>query len=286
MLKLSDEEYFLPEISALCEVDVFNNCTTQPMLIRGVCKKTGIKSDYVVKFKGSPRMSPIASCRELIASFIAMEFGFYIPEPVIIDISTEFIETIIGKDGYKNAINSVGINFGCKYLTGFMEFTSNQHLNYDLCKQAEQIFVFDVFISNTDRRTDKPNILTNGNEILIFDHELAFGFLLDINKNPTPWIISDSDESWIKKHAFYQTLRNNKHNFDKLIEKLTLLNDHFWNKMYKTIPDEWLGKHFDDIKNNLYSIIENRNHFKKEQIEYYHEKVSISNNQIYSRPLN
>jgi hypothetical protein len=264
MIKISDKDYFLPEVYALTGDRVLRTGTTQPMLIRCVCKKTGIKDDYVVKFRGSPRMNIISSCNELVASFIAMELDLMVAEPALIEISNEFVETIRGKDGYRNALNSIGINFGCKNMEGYMEFTNRQVLNENQYKQAEQIFPFDIFISNSDRRIDKPNMLTDGNKILIFDHELAFGFIMDIIKNPKPWIITDADLGWIRKHYFYPILKDNKHNFDNFVRNFTIIDNSFWDKLCQLIPKEWTGEHLDKIKNNLSLLILHKEDFLKE----------------------
>jgi hypothetical protein len=264
MIKLTDSDYYLPEIYALFGDKVLSSGTTQPMLIRGVCKQTEIKADYVVKFISSPRMSPASSCNELVSSFIAMELELNVAEPALIDISPEFVDTIRGKDGYKNASNSIGINFGCKYVPGVMELTVNQKLTLSQHKYAERIFPFDIFISNADRRAEKPNMLTDGEQIIIFDHELAFGFIMDIVKNPKPWIITDSEMSWIKTHYFYPVLKKNEHNFDNFVDKFTILSDIFWEKLFTTVPKDWAGTHLGKIKNNLCQLIENKDYFKDE----------------------
>jgi hypothetical protein len=264
MAKITEKDYFLPEIFALSGDTLFPYGTTQPMLIRGVCKKTGAKDDYVVKFKGSPRMSPISSCSELIASIIAMELDLYVPDPVLVEISPDFIETIRGKDGYKNASNSIGINFGCKYITGLMELTNRQRLTDGQYNHAVQIFPFDIFISNADRRIEKPNMLTDGEKFLLYDHELAFGFIMDIIKNPTPWIITDSEESWIRSHYFYPYLQKSEHNFNTFVDKLSIINDYFWERLLLVIPHEWRGGHIERIRDNLSLLVINREHFLNE----------------------
>jgi hypothetical protein len=262
--KLTDPDYFLPEIFALQAEKVFGSGTTQPMLIRGICKKTHVKTEYVVKYINSPRMSAMSSCSELMAAFIGLELGLKVAEPAIIEVTQEFVETLKGRDGYKTANNSLGINFGCKYERGFMEFASNQQLNDEQYEQAGQIFSFDIFISNSDRRKEKPNMLTDGDNILIFDHELAFGFVMDIIKNPTPWIITDYEIGWIKNHYFYPILKGNEHNFDEFVDSFTVLDEKFWDKLRKTIPEVWIGDYFDTIKNNLTSLITHKDHFKIE----------------------
>ena len=107
-------------------------------------------------------------------------------------------------------------------------------------------------------------MLTDGEKILLFDHELAFGFVMDIIKNPKPWLISESDLGWIKNHYFFPTLKGNEHNFDAFVNKLIVLNDQFWDKLQRIIPAEWLTDHFDKIKNNLTSLVLHKDQFKEQ----------------------
>lgn len=86
VLKITDPNYFLPIVEALTPGDVLDTGTTQPNVIRGICHQTQVKSDYVVKFRAAQRMSPEASARELVAAFIAMELGFNIPAPAIVNV--------------------------------------------------------------------------------------------------------------------------------------------------------------------------------------------------------
>jgi hypothetical protein len=263
-MKLTDPEYFLPEIVALVGDKVLGAGTTQPMLIRGICKKTHVKNDYVVKYISSPRMSPMSSCSELVASFIGLELDLNVAEPAIVDITEDFVETLRGKDGFKNASNSIGLNFGSKYVPGLLEFVSRQQLKENLYDQAEEIFSFDIFISNVDRRIDKPNMLTDGEKILLFDHELAFGFVMDIIKNPTPWIINENDLGWIKNHYFFPALKGGEHRFDGFVSKFEALNDKFWDKLQQTIPKAWVTDHFFKIKDNLTSLVLHKDQFNEE----------------------
>ncbi len=265
MTKISHPDYFLPVVEAIEGNEVLLTGTTEPMLIRGICRATHEKSDYVVKYLKSPRMSVQSSCRELLAAFIAKELEMNVAEPAIINVTPEFVDTLRGKEGYKHASNSIGLNFGTKYFgQGFFQFIRNQHLTAKQFEQAERIFALDIFISNADRNEEKRNMLTDGETIMIFDHELAFGFVMDIIKNPKPWIISEADKTWIKKHFFYPALRDNEHNFDNFVETFEVLDQNFWDKAVDLIPDEWKNEQVDQIKTNLTSLIRNKSIFLEE----------------------
>lgn len=257
MIKITDDAYFLPVIDAQLAFQEFGSGRTKPMLIRGICRTTCEKSDYVVKYC-TGQMSVESSCRELLASFIAKELDMNVTEPALIHISSEFVDSLIGKDGYKNANNSIGINYGSKYFEGFMEFVPNPKLNEKQTKQAEQIFALDIFISNADRRRDKQNMLTNGEKIIIFDHELAFGFVMELIKNTTPWLIRPIDRIWIENHFFYSILRTNTPDFSTFVDSFEMLDEIFWNKAESLIPNEWKTTQIQQIRNNLTSLIDNK----------------------------
>lgn len=261
MTKITDQNYFLPTIQALSGDKLLGSGTTKPMLIRGVCTTTGEKSDYIAKFKNSPRMSIESSSRELIAAFIAKELGLHVADPVLVNITPEFVETLVGKDGFKFASNSIGLNFGCKYFPGYWEFIKGQMPNDNQYKEAEKIYAFDIFIANPDRRVEKQNMLTDGDKVLIFDHELAFSFVMDIIKNPTPWLIGPADLSWIKNHYFYNILRQNEHNFDTFVESFNVLDNNFWANVNVLIPKEWVTSQVNEIQINLELLVKNRNNF-------------------------
>lgn len=265
MPKITDKDYFLPEVVALAKTKDLTSGSTKPILVVGVCKKTGNTDSYVVKLVGGERMTPSACCRELISALIAMELDLNIPDPAIIEITQDFANTV--DDGsIKNIVNkSIGKNFGSKYIDGHFILLENVKLTPGQYARAVQIFSFDILISNCDRRKDKSNMLVKGDEIIIIDHEMAFGFILELfYYNPTPWKLRPQDDHWIKNHYFYKSLLGNEHNFDTFVDKLSSLDESFWNKLYQLIPDEWKGDHVDQIKNYLSLLVQNKTEFKAE----------------------
>lgn len=266
MVKLSHPNYFLPIVHALAPGKIFETGTTSPQLIRGVCEQTGTKSDYVVKYIKGPRMSAEASCRELLAAFIATELGFNVPEPAIINISNEFSELLRGSENYKTVVNSIGFNFGNKYEEGFQQIMKGQHIEDSLNAKLLELLAFDIFIGNADRRLDKPNFMSNGDEILIFDHELAFGFCFELSflRNPEPWLIRKQDMEWIKGNFCFDRLRGRDLNFNTFINKLTVINQDFWLKFQNIAPQEWLTNQLTEIKEYLQKLIDKSDIFESE----------------------
>ena len=269
VLKISDPKYFLPEIEALEAGPILKSGRTRPMMIRGVCLQDHSKGDFVVKLKGSAHMWESSSLFEILGAFIARELDFYVPEPVVINISAEFVDTMLfSHENYSIATKSIGHNFGTSLQIGFQEVVRGQSLNQELIKQLQNLFAFDVFIGNPDRRIDKPNFLTNGKEIMLYDHELAFSFtqLFSFARNPNPWNILNGDMEWLSKHYCFDYLSGNSHDFSTFADHLSVLDDDFWNKAWTLIPDDWKNKndHFNVIKEYITKIVANRNHFANE----------------------
>ncbi|MEJ0056019.1 MAG: HipA family kinase [Bacteroidota bacterium] len=241
----------------------------KPLLITGVDIDTGKKKDYVVKLMRAERMSGAATMREVIAAFIAMELELPVTLPVAINVSIDFINLLKGENEYIVASKSAGPNFGTLYVDNFQTFAINQDIPNMLLDSALEIFAFDVLIGNADRSHEppkKPNILTNGKELLIFDHELAFGFIFDLPfvRNKQPWVIRDIDKLWIEKHCLFRSLKGLKFEEHNLVHKFARLDDAFWDRCWELLPTTWKDKEqFEIIKAFLSQIVSNRDLFVK-----------------------
>ena len=96
MIKITDPRYFLPTIQALSGSEVMATGANTPQLIRGVCIENGEKSNYVVKYLAAGRMYVGAYAKELMGVCIASQLGLNVPEPVMVHVTKEFIETLQG----------------------------------------------------------------------------------------------------------------------------------------------------------------------------------------------
>jgi hypothetical protein len=267
MPKITDPNYFLPVVEALMPGEVLTSGTTQPNVIRGVCRKTLTKSDYVIKFIKAQRMSPEASARELVAAFIAMELDFNIPPPAIINVSPAFVEAMMGKPNFMVANNSLGYNFGNEYIKeGYQALIRGQKIPVELFDRLQLLFAFDVLIGNSDRRVEKPNFLTNGKQELIFDHELAFSFalVLPFMRNKKPWLMTTQEMEWIKDNYCYAILQGKDIDFSNFVAKLSVLTPAFWQKAFSLVPSEWQTDQLNEIQVHVEMILQNKDVFKTE----------------------
>ncbi|MCD6019867.1 MAG: hypothetical protein K0S53_2988 [Bacteroidetes bacterium] len=251
------------EIEALVGIKVMEDGANKPLVVRGVIKSTGEKDDFLVKLNTSERMHPGARCFEYLGACMAKELDLSPAEPVIIEITTEFIEASIGKPWWKMAKESLGLNYGCYFVEGGRNFANGESLTAAQYKEAQSIFAFDIFASNSDRNNLKQNMVTDGENILIFDHELAFGFIFDLfsGNNTTPWIITERDREWVEKHYFYPHLKGNVIEFEGFVNKFVNLDAGFWTKVDGNLPHLWKVQHIETIKNRTQAFVENKELF-------------------------
>ncbi|MEQ1587552.1 MAG: HipA family kinase [Cyclobacteriaceae bacterium] len=269
MPSIKDINYRLPTIEPLQKGQSFLNSANKPFVITGVDTMTGLKDDYVVKLMKAERMSEAAAMREVIAAFIAMELDLPVTLPALINMPPDFINILKGESEYLVASQSLGYNFGTRYVTGYQVFAVNQALPNTLIDSALEIFAFDVLIQNADRSHEapkKPNLNTNGKQLLIFDHEVAFGFIFELpfSKNKQPWVIRDIDKLWIEKHCLFRSLRGNLFDEQNLLHKFARLDNAFWNRCWVLLPDSWREKEqFESIKGFVNQIVSNGSIFIK-----------------------
>lgn len=240
--KITDYDYSLPIIEALSA----DKTTNHQLLIRGINQENQVKGDYIVN------NNQVAG-RELLASFMASELDINVPSPVLINVNSELPKTLLN--------DVAGLQFGTEYKVGYYGIIRNQALSEFQRLQINQVFPFDIFISNVTRRTENPNLLTDGNNLLIFNHQFAFDFLNDGYKNKTPWEFRPQDQDWIKSHVFFPYLKNKFPDFSILVNKLTRLDDNFWDKAFLLIPDEWKTEDLEEIKDHSQAIIAHKDTF-------------------------
>lgn len=266
MPKITDPDYFLPSVQAIEAGRILTSGRTRPMLMRGICKQTGVKDYYVVKLKGSPEMFKDACMNELIGSFIATELDLNVPSSATVEISPELVETMTGHGNHNFAHKSLGLNFGTLYKEGYLEILPRQNLSADLKERLYDILAFDILIGNPDRRTDKPNFLSNGKDFLIYDHELAFSFtqILSFARNPQPWLIPLTEMSWISTNYCFAQLKGKPFDFSSFAARLEGLNENFWARADELIPTEWKTTNYLVIKDHINSIVANCQTFIQE----------------------
>lgn len=267
MQRFTDIHFQLPLVVALTAQDALSG-TTQPVIISGTNNVNNTLEDFVVKPRGCVRLIGGGSMREFLAAFIALELELNVPDPAIIQISNQFIESTRYTDNFKYFTDSSGNNFGSKYVEGFITIIEDFSLFRKHYLELQKLLVFDILISTSDRRRAKPNMALYDGSIYIYDHELSFGFYFALTPNPEPWKIIEPDRTAIEGHILFNYFKSKKFECDNFIDTFSRLDNNFWNKAQSFIPADLMdGDQFEKIKNNLTSKIENLSVYREEIIK-------------------
>jgi hypothetical protein len=216
---------------------------TEPILV--ACERaTGEEIEVIGKFSYGCDNSTDGLVRESFAAMLAKDLGLPIPEPVVVHVSPEFIQGIDDQRVSERLRKSVSLGFGSKKLPdGFSVWTaSSGRLSDSLLPSALEIFAFDCFLTNGDRRVSNPNLQFNGKSFAIFDHELAFMTTLNLC-----WV-----EPWRNgaltgfnaptDHVFFDSLRGGS-NYDltRFSSCFSAISDVRIDEYVSAIPTEWHG---------------------------------------------
>jgi hypothetical protein len=131
--------------------------------------------------------------------------------------------------------------FECTHTTGMHAYPAEQELAIRLFETAAGVFAFDGGLLNPDRLRIRPNCLTNGNELLLIDHESALnvygrGFLVN-----DPW--TDGGLNLLTEnateHLFFRGLRGEQYNISDLVGGLASLSTNRIDAYMQAIPHDW-----------------------------------------------
>jgi hypothetical protein len=214
---------------------------TEPSFI--TCElNDGTTVEVVAKFSAGCDQGETNLVREVIAACLAGDLGLPIPEPFLIDLPGDWIETV--PDARRKAIiqSSSPVAFGSKYAgNGFSAWNSGNLISDIMLPTAAAIFTFDAIIQNPDRRAENPNCLVRGGDVRIFDHELAFSHGLMIGWRP-PWVLGSLKPLETNgNHIFRSCLKGRPIDFAAIRAVWTGLSDARINDYEKAIPPEWVN---------------------------------------------
>lgn len=216
------------------------------------CQAAG---DYVLKLRGFIQRT--GSLRELLGTKLAAHFELPVPEPAIITLEQPLADLITLSDPSKAHIinGSVGLNFGSKEAIGHSVWPVDRSIPAPLWETARNIFAFDALVQNADRSFANPNLFVCGDDVLIFDHEKAFSFLLDVLPSPAPWLMNR--QQYLTNHVFYRQLKSQDIDLKDFTRKLTGLTDATLDQMIAESPAEWNNEDAQKIAQHLRAV---RNH--------------------------
>ena len=228
------------------------------------CETSTGQTDYVVKLRGGMERSSAPLC-ELYASLLAQFLGIYAPAPAIVLIEKDLTEAIadaVSDPRHADIIrNSVGWNFGSCFVPNISSWPVDKHVPAAIRDDATKIFAFDALIQNPDRAFINPNLGTCGNQLIIFDHELAFSFLSAIFPSREPWKLAT--ETYLDNHVFVGHLKGERCSLD-FTGRLNSLSDALFREFASQIPEIWNSEDLSKIEAHLRLMQEHAEEFAEE----------------------
>jgi len=216
---------------------------TRPCLL-ACTLENGDEVEVVAKFAAGCELKERALVAEAITAMLAADLDLPVPEPFVIQLPDEFVGTISNSQAIRMAKQGPKLCFGSKKLPpGFATYPADKPLARTLIPAAGEIFAFDHFIANPDRTVANPNLLFNGRQFAIYDHELAF-FIEGILNWRAPW-----DEGGAQfpsgipaqsRHVFLEELRGEKLDLDRLDGAFDIVTGERLSEYREALPREWI----------------------------------------------
>jgi hypothetical protein len=229
----------LTRVTAAEYVKPMETGRTSPLLVR-CARADGTIDEVVVKFSAFCDQQQENLAMEAVAACLAGDLKLPIPEPLLVLIPTELVAIIPDEERRKRVRASSPIAFGSKLVTGgYSIWTPNTRIGEGMVDIAAGVFAFDAIIQNPDRRTENPNCLVRGENIRIFDHELAFGHRLVLKWQP-PW--AKNGLNWLEtkgRHIFRPELRRSMIDYGAIKASWMTITDDRLMAYERSVPLEW-----------------------------------------------
>lgn len=209
-------------------------------MLLGAERSTGELVDVVAKFPGGGLTKP-GLIREAIGAMLAGDLGIGTPEPYVVHAGPAFIDSLRQSNtaAAVRIAEGSGIGYGSTHLTmGFQTWPSARHLEPEMLPAAAEILAFDCWFQNSDRRQENPNLLFNGTNFAVIDHELAFLYEGVLFWKP-PWV-HDGATGMVERHLFGSSLKGTAPSLDRITAALKSIGDERLSAYAEAVPPEWI----------------------------------------------
>ena len=182
--------------------------------------------------------TPTGLVCELMAALLARDLDLPAPQPFLVEVDGDFHAGVTDPAHAERFRSSAGVNFGSKFLSpGYATWPQGRSIPGTLMQDTAEIFAFDLMVQNPDRRKGKPNLLRKGDELAIFDHEMAFSFLYALVPDEYPW--DGKGMEFAKDHVFYDGLKGHNVSMERIQGALEAIDDRRFGMYVDAIPVDW-----------------------------------------------
>ncbi|MGB1249299.1 MAG: HipA family kinase [Candidatus Promineifilaceae bacterium] len=175
------------------------------------------------------------SIKELVTAHIGRKLGLPIPEAAILEIDPLLLQHF-GIDDEQ----TTNLHIGSRAMLGsYSAFNRQYTFPKHVLPMAFDIFAWDMLIDNADRQTQNPNLLFDGSQFVVIDHENSLPAALFIGARPPAWDFRTRRIA--TGHAFFKLLKSELEptSFDRFINRLSLISDQFLTEIQSDVPEEW-----------------------------------------------
>lgn len=235
---------------------------TWPCLL-GCIRTDGTKVELVAKFSGGCERGVSSLAIEAIAAMLAADLDLPVPEPLLVSFDYDFIACLPAEHAKlaSRLHASSPIAFGSSKLPpGFAVLLDGEPIPTSARQQAAEIFAFDCLIQNPDRRPSNPNVLFDGQNFAIFDHELAFMTTGIIGWRP-PWKVGGLVSIKSSQHVLFPGLSGKVYDLSRLENAWQALSDQRLGEYRHVLPIEWVDG-TDAVDRALGFVVELRDNIK------------------------
>jgi hypothetical protein len=220
---------------------VMNKGRTTPLLLAAEYSD-GRPVELIGKFSHGGQIGASGLAREAISAMLAADLDLPVPNPLLVTISDAFIETVPNPDAADLLRQSLRVGFGSSKLpNGYSVWSDCKGVPKRMLAQAAEIFAFDALIQNADRHPINPNMQVKGEQLAIYDHELAFIWEGVLFWKP-PWEAGGLDNmAQPERHVFFTAIKGQALDFSRLIGAWEAISDDRLAQYQAALPAEWNG---------------------------------------------
>lgn len=201
----------------------------------------GDELELVAKLPSECMEGARSLAREAICACLAGDLGIRVPEPLYVEMSPLWINSIRDAGWAAMARKGPLVAFGSTYIGG--GYSAWQHpraMSDAMISEVAAALVFDCAIENSDRRAENPNCLHSGEKFYLFDHELCFPPILI--GQPKPWAVGGlRDFETPGRQIFADALRKRNVDWAPIIDRWNSLSDAMIDDYGRDLPPEWIG---------------------------------------------
>ena len=227
--------------------------------------------DCVIKLSERLGENPLPYLCEWTATAVARELGIHVPDPFVVKIGRAFAGSLPVGALRRDALASNDTAFGCRYMNGYVQWSTAVGVHAEQRDAASLLFAFDVLAHNYDRKETNPNLMVKREDVLAIDHDLAFEFVYPPGR-VSPG--TDPRRDVVDTHAFRSPLKGKLSDLAEFRERVGQLSDEWLQSLEAATPAEWkVGRGRDVLASILAVLALRRDHLEEwlQQVEVWME---------------